>query len=223
MLKNKWVLCILTAILSIICYKFVFGWELSFWFVILLGIHEAGHYIMAKKEKVHVSVPIFIPFVGAIINLKEHVSMTKDCLIGLGGPLFGIIGCIIADIIGHILNVPVLIKVSGIMFFVNLINLTPYYPLDGGRICVLFDKYIKYVGILMLILLNFLFHSPVFIIMSILLFMQNRGYEKNKQRNDYMNLMNYKYMVDDTKNLKNIMMSIYTLLVFTCLTGIILK
>jgi Zn-dependent protease len=223
MLKNKWMLCVLTAIISIFCYKFMFGWELSLYLVMLLGIHEAGHYIMAQREKVHVTVPIFIPFMGAIINLKEQVSLKKDCLIGLGGPLLGVIGCIIFDIIGHILNNPVLIKSAGIMFFVNLINLTPYYPLDGGRICVLFDKYIKYVGIVMLILLNIVFHSPVFIIMSVLLYLQNQSYNKNRGKRDYKNLMNYKYLIDDTKNLKNVMMSIYTLLIFICITGIVIK
>ena len=77
-----------TMILSVFAYSLIFGWRYAVGFVLLIFVHEMGHYIAARQKGLDVGAPTFIPFVGAWINLKElpH-SAEVEAYVGLGGPL----------------------------------------------------------------------------------------------------------------------------------------
>jgi Zn-dependent protease len=196
---NKWLLSIGTFILSLFVYNFQFGLTFSFLFLILLGMHEIGHYTVAKICKLHCSVPIFIPYVGALITLKENPPKYKDAYIGLGGPLFGIISCVVFQLIVYLMNIhnPQITKVIVTIYFVNLINMIPFHPLDGGRITVLLNKNIRYVGLVLLIALNVLVKNPILVVMSVLLYYQNRSFFKNEKKRNYSDLMTYKSLISN--------------------------
>ena len=61
-----------TMLLSVAAYAFVFGWRYAVGFVVLLFIHEMGHFMAARQRGLAVGAPTFIPFVGAWIELKEQ-------------------------------------------------------------------------------------------------------------------------------------------------------
>src|SRR6478735_1191580 len=71
-------------------YAMVWGWKFAVGFVLLLMLHECGHLLVAKKFGLKVSAPMFIPFVGAFILLKEAPrNAWMEACIGVGGPILG--------------------------------------------------------------------------------------------------------------------------------------
>ena len=84
-----------TMLISVVAYSFVFGWPYAVGFVVLIFIHEMGHYIAARRRGLDVGAPTFIPFVGAWIQLKDlpHDAET-EAYVGMGGPLVGSIGAL---------------------------------------------------------------------------------------------------------------------------------
>src|SRR5207237_15469 len=93
--KIKFILPILLKtggwmILMIGVYASIWGWKWAVGFVLLLLLHECGHLLVAKKFGLAVSAPMFIPFMGAFIALKQaprHAWM--EACVGLGGPILG--------------------------------------------------------------------------------------------------------------------------------------
>ena len=77
-------------LLSVAAYAFVFGWRYAVGFVVLLFIHEMGHFMAARQRGMTVGAPTFIPFVGAWIDLKEQpMDVETEAHIGLAGPVAG--------------------------------------------------------------------------------------------------------------------------------------
>jgi Zn-dependent protease len=125
-----------TMLLSLVVYAWIYGWRYAAGFIGLLFIHEMGHYIAAKQKGLPVGLPTFIPFVGAWIELKQlpHDAQT-EAYVGMGGPLLGTVGATLCYLLAR--NAPdaqwsLAVSYSG--FFLNLFNLIPLPPFDGGRI-----------------------------------------------------------------------------------------
>jgi Zn-dependent protease len=122
-----------TMLLSVVAY----AWSLAGstpWAFVLLFVHEMGHYIAARRRGLPVGLPTFIPFVGAWINLKEmpHDAET-EAYVGLGGPLLGTVGASWL-LLGAQRDTRWLLAVAYAGFFLNLFNMIPLSPFDGGRI-----------------------------------------------------------------------------------------
>ena len=122
-------------LLSLVVYAFVFGWRYAAGFVALLFVHEMGHYIAARQRGLDVGAPTFIPFVGAWIELKElpHDAET-EAYVGLGGPLLGTRRRARVLLLARSYDATWLLAVAYAGFFLNLFNLIPLSPFDGGRI-----------------------------------------------------------------------------------------
>ena len=124
-----------TMLLSAWFYATIFGWSLAIWFVLGILIHEMGHVFMAWRAGIKVSAPIFIPFAGALITTsREGESAWVSAIIGIGGPLFGALAAIGYWAIFTYTGNGVFLAAAYITFLMNLFNMTPLYPLDGGRI-----------------------------------------------------------------------------------------
>src|SRR5438128_7842231 len=84
-----------TMLLSVVLYAFVWGWRYAAGFVVLMFVHEMGHYIAARQRGLAVGAPTFIPFVGAWIEMKQmpHDAET-EAYVGMGGPLLGTVGAL---------------------------------------------------------------------------------------------------------------------------------
>jgi Zn-dependent protease len=158
-----------TMLISVVLYAFVFGWKYAVGFVALLFIHEMGHYIAAKQRGLDVGAPTFIPFVGAWVQLKQmpHDAET-EAYVGLGGPLLGTVGAIVVYFWARETNTTWLLAVAYSGFFLNLFNLIPISPFDGGRITAVLSPRIWLLGVPMLGALFLWRPSPMLILMAFL-------------------------------------------------------
>ncbi|MDB5990083.1 MAG: peptidase family protein [Herbaspirillum sp.] len=143
-----------TMLLSIAAYAMLYGWNFAIGFVLLLFVHEAGHYLAAQKRGLAVGAPTFIPFVGAWIQMKEmpHDAET-EAYVGLGGPVLGTLGALLCYFLARHFDSPLLLALSYSGFFLNLFNMIPISPLDGGRITAVLSPRIWFAGVPVLIAL----------------------------------------------------------------------
>jgi Zn-dependent protease len=159
-----------TMLLSIVVYAFVFGWWYAVGFVLLLLVHELGHYIAARRSGLNVGLPTFIPFVGAWIELKEQpLSVQQEAHIAFAGPFVGTIGAVGVLVLALRLQSPLLLALANAGFFINLFNLVPVTPFDGGRVVAILSPKIWFVGAPILLGMFFAFPSPMFLIILIML------------------------------------------------------
>ena len=158
-----------SMLLSVAVYALIFGWRYAVGFVALLFVHEAGHYIAARQRGLEVGAPTFIPFVGAWIELKDlpHDAET-EAYVGLGGPLLGTVGAIACYFIAKVYEIPWLLAVSYAGFFLNLFNMIPLAPFDGGRITAVLSPRIWFLGVPVLAALFWFRPSPILILVAIL-------------------------------------------------------
>ena len=158
-----------TMLISIVVYAFIYGWRYAVGFVALLFVHESGHYIAAKRRGLDVGAPTFIPFVGAWIELKQmpHDAET-EAYVGLGGPLLGTVGAIACYFVAQSYGVPWLLAVAYAGFFLNLFNLIPLSPFDGGRITAVLSPRIWLLGVPVLVALFFYRPSPMLVLIALI-------------------------------------------------------
>ena len=158
-----------TMLLSVAVYAFVFGWRYAVGFVVMLFVHEMGHYIAARQRRLPVGLPTFIPFLGAWVELKQmpHDAET-EAFVGLGGPLLGTVGAIAAWMLGRAYDAPWLVAVAYAGFFLNLFNLVPLSPFDGGRITAVLGPRIWLLGVPVLVGLFLWRPSPMLLLMAVL-------------------------------------------------------
>lgn len=158
-----------TALLSIGAYALAFGWQFGIGLVVLLFIHEMGHVIALRKYGVKATAPIFIPFLGAFIGMKQlPKNATMEAVVGLGGPVIGSLGALAAWIIYQIDGHPIFLVMTYLGIILNLFNLLPILPLDGGRAVGVLSRWFWVVGFVGLVALMFVWPSPIFLL--ILLF-----------------------------------------------------
>jgi Zn-dependent protease len=162
-----------TMLLSVVLYAFVWGWRYAAGFVALIFVHEMGHYIAARQRGLAVGAPTFIPFVGAWIEMKQmpHDAET-EAYVGMGGPLLGSIGALVCYFIARDQQSGWLLAVAYSGFFLNLFNLIPLSPLDGGRITQVISPWLWLAGVPVLLALMLWSPSPMLILIAVLAGMQ---------------------------------------------------
>jgi Zn-dependent protease len=160
----------LSMVLMIWVYSWYFGWIFAAGFVFLIFVHEMGHVIAAKWLGIPVTAPVFIPFIGAAILMKQNPrDAWTEALMAYGGPLAGCIGSWIAWYASLLLNQDWLMAVASASFIINLFNLIPFQPLDGGRICAAISTWFWVIGLMMLAAAVFYFHAiPIWLVALIL-------------------------------------------------------
>ncbi|MCR8636727.1 site-2 protease family protein [Paenibacillus radicis (ex Xue et al. 2023)] len=149
----------LSMLVSIGAYAIIFPWSFSIGFVLLILVHELGHVAAAKQKGLPVSAPMFIPFLGAFINMKRHPrDAVTEAYIAIGGPVLGTVGALAVFGAAYYFNSPLLYSLALAGFMINLFNLIPIHPLDGGRIVTAVSRWLWLVGLiggLVLIIYNF--------------------------------------------------------------------
>ena len=158
-----------TMILSVFVYAFVFGIWYAVGFVLLLFVHELGHYIAARQRGLDVGMPTFIPFVGAWIQMKSlpH-SVETEAYVGMAGPLVGTVGALVCYLLARSYDSNLLLALSYAGFFLNLFNLIPLSPFDGGRITAIVSSRVWLLGVPILIALFLWKPSPMLILVALL-------------------------------------------------------
>jgi Zn-dependent protease len=115
-------------------YWSIYGWPLALGLVVSIYIHEMGHVAMLRRLGIAAGAPLFIPGVGAVVMLKQHVvDPIADAKIGLAGPVWGL-GAAVAAAIGYgVTHAPIWMAIAELTGFINLFNLIPVWQLDGSR------------------------------------------------------------------------------------------
>jgi Zn-dependent protease len=137
-----------TMMLSVFAYSLLFGWRYAAGLVLLIFVHELGHYLSAKAAGLNVGTPTFIPFVGAWIELKDQpMDARVEAKIALAGPVAGTLGALACYYVARVEDSSLLMALAYAGFMLNLWNLLPINPLDGGRIVGLLSPRIWLVGV----------------------------------------------------------------------------
>jgi Zn-dependent protease len=158
-----------SMLLSVVAYAFIYGWPYAAGFVALILVHEMGHYLAARQRGLNVGLPTFLPFVGAWIELKDqpHDAET-EAWVGFAGPLLGSIAALGCYFLAREQGSNLLLALAYAGFFLNLFNLIPLSPFDGGRITAVLSPRIWLLGVPVMIALFFWRPSPILLIMAIL-------------------------------------------------------
>ncbi len=115
-------------------------------FLVMIFIHEMGHYLAAKQLGLPVSAPIFTPMGAVILMPTLPKSAKEEAYIAIAGPVLGTVGALAGFILGLVLGVKDLITVSQLAFMLNLFNLIPLAPMDGGRISMVINRHLWMLG-----------------------------------------------------------------------------
>lgn len=159
----------ITMIVSLAVYAMMFGWGYAAGFIVLLFVHEMGHYLAAQRRGLAVGAPTFIPFVGAWIELKDTtLDAETESFVALAGPFVGTLGAFACYGLAHVYDSHLLLAVSYSGFFLNLFNLIPLTPLDGGRIIGAVSPRLWFLGAPVLAGLAVMRPSPLLIMILIL-------------------------------------------------------
>jgi Zn-dependent protease len=172
-----------TMLLMIWIYTRIWGWQFAVGFVLLLLVHECGHLLVAKKFGLKVGAPVFIPFMGAFIALKEAPSNAwMEACVGIGGPMLGSLGALVCNALGEIFDAPIFIALAWFGYFLNLFNLTPVGMLDGGRIVTALSRWLWLPGFAVLIWFGWKF--PNFVVWLMVLLSLPRIYSLFRKRSE---------------------------------------
>lgn len=168
-LKAKFFLTSLTMVVSIGAYALLFPFWFAVGFVALIWVHEMGHVLQLRREGIRASAPMFIPFLGAFIAMKQ---MPDDALaearVGLAGPVLGTLGALGAFGIYAATQSPLFLGLAYVGFFLNLFNLLPMLPLDGGRAVGALSPLFWVFGVVGTVALLFLMPNPIIILIALL-------------------------------------------------------
>jgi Zn-dependent protease len=168
-LKAKFVGTALTMVVSVGAYALLFPVWFAVGFVILIWVHEMGHVLQLRREGIPASAPMFVPFLGAFVAMKQ---MPKDALaearVGLAGPVLGSVGALGAWGIYELTQEPLFLGLAYVGFFLNLFNLLPMLPLDGGRAVGALSPVFWLVGLVVLVALVVVSPNPILIIIALL-------------------------------------------------------
>jgi len=115
-------------------YWTVYGWPLAAGLAASIYVHEMGHVSMLRRLGIAADAPLFIPGIGALVLLKQHIDdPVVDARIGLAGPLWGLGAGLAALAVFAITKAPIWGAIAALTGFINLFNLIPIWQLDGAR------------------------------------------------------------------------------------------
>ena len=151
LLNLKWLYLapkLLFFITSIWFYALFFGWKFGIVFVLLILVHELGHYLTFRNFGIEAKLPFFIPGLGAFVSTRGPApSLTVEAIATLAGPIFGVAASAICFGYGTATDQPFWIAAAYVGFFLNAFNLLPVPPFDGGGIAGAIDPRLWVVGL----------------------------------------------------------------------------
>jgi Zn-dependent protease len=155
-----------SMLVSLAAYSLIWGWKFAAGFIVLLLVHEMGHVIALRREGVEASAPMFIPFLGAVVTAKSlGGDATAEARVGLAGPVLGTLGALallpIAFATGN--DFWYALVFTGLLL--NLFNLLPVVPLDGGRAMAALSPWMWFVGLVAMALIAFVYPNPIIFLM----------------------------------------------------------
>ena len=166
-LKFKFVGTALTMLVSVAAYALLFPVWFAVGIVVLIWVHEMGHVLQLRREGIPASAPMFIPFLGAFVAMKQ---MPKDALaearVGLAGPVLGTLGGLATLGLYAATREPLFLGLAYFNFIINLFNLAPLLPLDGGRAVGAMSPVFQLLGLVAMVALFFV--APIMAIIALI-------------------------------------------------------
>lgn len=115
-------------------YWAAWGWPLAAGLLVSLYLHEMGHVAAAARLGMRVDAPMFVPGLGAFVRLRQRpVDAIEDARLGLAGPIWGLGAALLALVAWRATGSGLALAICRLGAWINLFNLLPLGPLDGGR------------------------------------------------------------------------------------------
>jgi Zn-dependent protease len=151
-----------SMLVSVAAYALIWGWRFAAGFVALLFVHEMGHYVQMRREGVQPSFMLFIPFLGAAVGARSlGGNALAEARIGLAGPVLGTLGTAALIPVAEASGSDLLRALAFVGFFLNLFNLVPVLPLDGGRAMAAMAPWMWFVGFGAMVAMVLVFPNPI--------------------------------------------------------------
>jgi len=160
---------LLSMFVAVWAYALFWGLPFALGFVLLIFVHELGHALVMQQQGIRAGAPVFIPFVGAVIAMKGMPrNAYVEALVGIGGPILGSLGALFCLIVGWVTGSAFWYALAYTGFFLNLFNLLPVSPLDGGRIVGVISRWLWVVGYAVGIAVLIVTRSPILFVVLLL-------------------------------------------------------
>ena len=160
---------LLSMLVAVWAYAMLWGLPFALGFVLLIFVHEMGHALVMKQQGIRAGAPVFIPFVGAVIAMKSLPrNAWVEALVGIGGPVLGSVGALVCLIVGWAGGSLFWYGLAYTGFLINLFNLIPISPLDGGRIVGVISRWLWAAGYAVGVAVFLVTKSPILFLILLL-------------------------------------------------------
>jgi Zn-dependent protease len=156
-----------TFLLSLWIYIVIFGWKLAVVVMLLLLAHELGHYFAFRAYGLPVRLPAFVPLLGAFTAGAPAQDLEQDAYIALAGPLTGLGLAAVCYAIGETQHDRFWYACADLSAFLNLFNMLPMPPFDGGRVIGALWPPLWIVGFALFVAFAVFFHIPILFVVII--------------------------------------------------------
>ena len=171
---GKVLLPFLSAVVSLIAYAWLFGWQFGVGILAVLFIHEMGHYIVIRAKGLPASWPVFIPLLGAYVAMRRMpVNVRDEAEIAIAGPFAGAMASALCLWLYQATGLLVLLPLAYFSFLINLLNLIPVSPLDGGRIVGAISRWIWPIGLMAMVVAFLYTHNILLLLLLWLGFIES--------------------------------------------------
>ena len=171
LLNLKWALLLVKLLtyggsffISLALYAMFWGWKFALVFVVMILAHELGHYVTIRSYGLPARWPMFVPFMGAYTLGGVPESLEHDAYIALAGPLTGLGAAAVCFFLGYQQHEAFWYMAAYVGAFVNLFNMIPTPPFDGGRIAGALSPALWVGGFVLFIALSIALHVPFFFV-----------------------------------------------------------
>jgi Zn-dependent protease len=190
--RSNWGMTLFSVLLFALSFLYIFSDELDFVFylVLVLFLHEFGHYLMMKQFKYEDLRMLFIPLMGAFVQgSKKQYSQKESFLVIAAGPFPGVVFGLTLLFLAQHYQQTWLLELSFLFLFLNVINLLPIDPLDGGQLFKLFvrekrDLFLLIFALLsslLMISVGYLIDSWILLAFGFLMSFKVRSFQRNYQ------------------------------------------
>ena len=142
--KNNWSVTFLSLVVFILSFLILFPENIQFlvFLILVLFIHELGHFLFMKLFGYKNVRMMFVPLMGAFVQgAKKVYSQKESFLVVLGGPVPGVLLGVVGAVFAFQYEINWMLELSAVFILLNMINLLPLDPLDGGQLFRLLVKY----------------------------------------------------------------------------------
>jgi Zn-dependent protease len=158
-----------TMLVTMALYAWSMGIPFAVGFVLMILIHELGHGYAMRRHGLSAGAPVFIPFFGALISMKDQPrTPLVEAEVAIAGPGAGAAAAVAASGVFLATRSPLFLALAHTGYFLNLFNLTPFGFLDGGRVVKLFSRKLWIIGGVVLVAMFSWTHSPQLLLIGVL-------------------------------------------------------